>query len=103
MKRKRKKTPNVLYHGTSSRLIKSIRKHGLKPDSVHNLVWLTKKKEQAETYALLKFNPFFGEHPIIVQVKPKRKEVQLFGRDYFTAKKTISPKRIISISKVVLR
>jgi len=103
MKKKHKKTPNVLYHGTTSALLKSIQKHGLKPDAIHKLVWLTKKKEQAETYALLKVNPFWGESPIIVRVKPKQKEVQLFSKDYFIAKKTISPKRIISIKKLVLR
>jgi len=95
-----------LFHGTSSKHLPSILKKGFRGSPV----FFTRSKKQAEGYALMTFNPFWGEKPVVleVHVKPNKARMVVIQRgkvskptDYFTVSKRLSPIHIIKIHEVI--
>ena len=92
-----KKKSLRLFHGTSSKHLSSILKKGLRG----NPVFLTRSRKQAEDYALMTFNPFWDEKPVVLEVHVKPSKARIVKKDYFTVSNGLSPAHIFKVHQVI--
>ncbi len=93
----------LLYHGTSSARLASIRRNGLRPlgrisrsDLVISDVYLTSDAKYAASHALAKAGP---SRAVVLAVRVPRDWLRPYGEGGWTTSRPVPPERIVGIER----